>query len=167
MPIAKYEDKQVVRCGGKEATPYLRKNVDLFRNCDWVLDLGCGEGRNSRFLRDEGVETFPLDQCPDYGHKWLADEVLPLADEMVDGVLINYLLMFLTDKELRNVAEEVTRVTKDDSVMMVELEAVKSSNTPTMESVTNLKCKFLNMLQEFGNWKVEKETQSRFIARKF
>jgi len=159
--IAKYNGVKVVRYGGKEATPYLRKNIDLFLQCSCMLDLGCGNGRNSRYLREHGIQPLPFDRCPDYGQEWKASEDIPV-NGFVDGVLLNYILMFLTEAELVKIASEINRLTKSGAILMVELEVVKMSFTDTMEKVKTLKAKFMDLLR----WEIVKEDSRRFIARK-
>jgi len=168
MAIAKYKGRQVVRCGGKKVTPYLKKQFNYFKGCKKVLDLGCGEGRNSRFLQEQGILTHPFDMCPDYGQEWSALEWIPVPDKSMDGVLLNYILMFLNDAELENVAREVCRVTKPGSVIMVELDLVKSSRVKTAEHAAKLKRKFLKLMGTHTSepWDVQHDTKLRFILKK-
>ena len=127
MSIKKHKGKKVVRYSGTTPAPYLRDHIDLFTECDHVLDLGCGSGRNTNHLRSLNVDVSPYDMCPDFGDEWMAHEVLPQKDSSVDGILLNYILMFLTVDEIDNVAQEINRVAKPGCVIMVELEVVKNS----------------------------------------
>ena len=68
-----------VRTSTRVASPYLRAHIDdlmgpvmhVNGSGVWsakdVLDLGCGSGRNSEYLRGLGFYVTPLDMKDDYG----------------------------------------------------------------------------------------------------
>ena len=60
-------DKWCVGCGSTEPTPYLRKNIELFPEEGSALDIGCGNGRNSEYLRNLGYKVDSIDMVDDYG----------------------------------------------------------------------------------------------------
>lgn len=62
-------DRWCVRCGRTTATPYLRKNSKLFPGKGNVLDIGCGNGRNSKYMLDSGYNVDSIDMVADFGIK--------------------------------------------------------------------------------------------------
>jgi ubiquinone/menaquinone biosynthesis C-methylase UbiE len=169
LAIKEHAGKKVVRHGGHSPSPYLRKNTPLLTSgIDWeskkVLDLGCGCGRNSKFLGSIGFhDIISLDFMDDYGQKWDASEDIPLADDSVDIILCNYLLMFLTDEELEKVCKEIKRVARCGCHLIVELAKVKTSLTPDAEKVAELKTKVLKL---FETWHTGHVVTERFILSK-
>lgn len=119
---------KTIRCNSKNPTPYLIKHIDLFTECAGgnVIDLGCGNGRNSKYLRKKGMHVMSLDAKPDYGIYWLAGEI-PTEDHSADYILCNYLLMFLEDHTRNTLYDEIDRISHIGTRCMIELENVKSS----------------------------------------
>lgn len=118
---------KTIRCSSKKPTPYLVKHIDLFTECaaGHVIDLGCGNGRNSKYLRKKGMHVMSLDAKPDYGIYWLAGEI-PTEDHSADYILCNYLLMFLEDHTRNTLYDEITRISHTGTRCMIELEDIKS-----------------------------------------
>ena len=104
---------KAVRCGSSKATPYLRKHIDLFTECmsddGYVIDLGCGNGRNSEYLLYRELRVLSLDAKNDYGTEWFAGTPIPNSGA-ADCILCNYLLMFLDERTRNDVYDEMTRV---------------------------------------------------------
>jgi len=166
--------KSVRMSGATEATPYLRKNWDvLSENVDLktavTVDLACGNGRNTNFMLASGISidnAKAYDMVDDYGEKLLlGEEDIPLEDKSVDIVLANYIFMFLSPHECKNLVREIGRIAKVGCRVMVELETVKQSNTPDVESRDQLETllKGLFMSNRFG---FVKHSHGRFIAEK-
>ena len=121
-------DKWCVRCGKKTATPYLRKNLALLGEGRTVVDVGCGNGRNTAFMRDWGFEVVPLDMCNHFGEDMiLGKDKFPVADDSVDIILCNYVMMFLSPEEREQVMSEMKRVAKTGCKIMLELYPAKDS----------------------------------------
>jgi trimethylamine:corrinoid methyltransferase-like protein len=167
------KDRKVVRMGGaKQATPYLRKYIStlLNRRASSLLgavDLGCGNGRNTRYLMSHGiVDVRSFDMEDDFGEKLLlGHDKIPVEDETVDIILANYIFMFLTDGECLQLMEEMSRVARKGCRVMVELEIVKQSLTSTKESAVGLKTMLQSTMERLG-FSVIHSTMYRFIAEK-
>ncbi|MBT6049331.1 class I SAM-dependent methyltransferase [candidate division WWE3 bacterium] len=122
-------EKWCVRCGKKTPTPYLQKNIGLLKTeGKTVVDVGCGNGRNTIFMRDQGFNVTPLDMCNDFGADMiLGKDKFPLEDNSVDIILSNYVMMFLDEDERDQVIAEMKRVAKFGCKIMLELYAAKDS----------------------------------------
>ena len=116
------------RCDHKKATPYLRQYVKLFPEAPAkVLDIGCGNGRNSRFMMKQGYEVDGIDMAPkDFGIKIVLGED-DLPNKKYDIILANYILMFLSKKELKKVNSEILRCSKIGTTMMIEMYPAKDA----------------------------------------
>jgi ubiquinone/menaquinone biosynthesis C-methylase UbiE len=123
------KEKWCVRCGKKTPTPYLQKNVGLLQTeGKTVVDVGCGNGRNTIFMRDQGFDVTPLDMCNDLGEDMiLGKDAFPLGDKSVDIILSNYVMMFLDEDERDQVIAEMKRVAKPGCKIMLELYPAKDS----------------------------------------
>lgn len=169
MSKQKLNDKHCVRCNREEPTPYLRKYWELM-NPDGsldlnIIDLGCGNGRNSNYLRwSKGCRAvYPVDMVGDYGLKiTLGRERLPFADSSVDIILANYLLMFLNQQERTQVIREIKRITKPGGWVMVELYPAKDSHAPTGRKMLKIQH---DMFKQLG-WTKLRYSKSRFIVKK-
>lgn len=163
-------NKYCVRCGRSEATPYLRKYVDLIKayapggDAASVLDIGCGNGRNSEFMRASGFKTVAsFDMKPDYGVAMsLGSDDFPAEDSSVGVVLANYVLMFLNQEERRQVLREIRRVAKPGCVLMIELYAAKDSECPDAQSLLELRDEIADF---FPDWKRLRFSKERCILR--
>lgn len=159
-------DKYCVRCSRKDPCPYLRKNVGILMKkgeYPYVVDIGCGNGRNSKFMLRQGCIVTPLDMVNDYGVKTiLGKEKLPVQTNNADIILCNYLMMFLNKKERRMVIKEIQRVSKKGCKIMLELYPAKDSETKNEKEMLELQEELFTML----GWKKIKYSKGRFIAEK-
>jgi SAM-dependent methyltransferase len=153
-----------VRCGRSTPCPYLKKNIQLLGDSNKVvMDLGCGNGRNTKYLRLLGFNVIPVDMVDDFGSACnLGLDPLPAKDASVDIILANYMFMFLSQKERKQLIQEIKRISKIDCLIMVELYAAKDSETPTKESSLKLQKDIFNALA----WEKVRYSQERFIARR-
>lgn len=164
-------ERWCVRCSRQEPTPYLRKKFDtLVKGLDasaaTVIDIGCGNLRNTVFMRSKGFHTKPFDMAGDAGGRLvLGKDAFPLNDNSVDLILANYILMFLDYEERAMTIKEVDRVSKVGARIMVELYAAKDSKTPDKESLKALRS---DMICKFGarGWSLVHGVQERFILQK-
>ena len=164
-------DKYCVRCGRRMSTPYLRDNIDVLYSFDvcvgsknkiQVVDVGCGNGRNSELMKQRGFDNIlSLDMVNDYGKKIiLGQDKIPLKNNSADIVLCNYLMMFLNAKERLRLINEIKRIAKPFCKIVVELYPAKDSETITKEEMLNLQREIFNIL----GWSKIKYSQGRFIA---
>jgi predicted SAM-dependent methyltransferase len=129
----------------------------------YVVDIGCGNGRNSKFMLRQGCIVTPLDMVNDYGVKTiLGKEKLPVQTNNADIILCNYLMMFLNKKERRMVIKEIQRVSKKGCKIMLELYPAKDSETKNEKEMLELQEELFTML----GWKKIKYSKGRFIAEK-
>ncbi|WP_433261410.1 class I SAM-dependent DNA methyltransferase [Micromonospora vinacea] len=86
-----------------------------------VLDLGCGPGHLTGYLRELGVDAMGIDLVPEFiAHARAAHpgvefrlgsmERLDMADDSIDGILAWYSLIHLPPPELDDVLREFRRV---------------------------------------------------------
>ena len=129
-------DRWCVRCGRTDPTPYLKKYAHLLLGNDInrILDLGCGNGRNTLHLRQLGAIVVAVDACPnvtDVQVCTLGHDCLPCPMTWATGILANYVLMFLDKDELAQVCREMKSVAAPGCRLMVELYPAKDSHCPT------------------------------------
>ena len=154
-----------VRCGRSDPTPYLRKNVDLLldgRKVCTVVDVGCGNCRNSRFMAKKDCLVCSLDMVDDDNPMILGKDRFPLQDNSIDIVLANYIFMFLDKAEREQVLSEIKRVAGPECVIMVEMYAAKDSHATTKEDCLAMQKDIFDSL----GWEKVRYSQERFIARK-
>jgi len=131
MGISRYENKLVVRSGDNAPSPFLVKArgvlTEVAQFGHRALDLGCGGGRQSEYLKGLGFDVLAFDRKPDYGHQLeLGVGPLPVYSGVSNVIVLSYVLMFLELPELNNVVNEVFRVAARDCVIIVELASVKN-----------------------------------------
>lgn len=150
-------DRWCVRCGRKEATPYLRDNVKLFPAKGRVLDIGCGNGRNTLFMEGLGYKVDPVDMAGDFGIKRVLGQD-PLPRRKYDILLANYVLMFLNVKERTRVMREICNRARKNAVLMVEMYPAKDAYKYDLDNIVDY---FLNK-----GWEIMRKSKERFIIKK-
>ncbi len=170
------EKRKSVRLNSKSPSPYLKDQIKTLLGPEvvkgkkvpgdlTVADLGCGAGRNSIYMMDQGCRVVSFDMKDDYGVECLLGvDKIPLADKSCDIILINYLLMFLSFTEIEQLMGEVNRIAKPGCRLMVEMYAAKTSKMPDDKSI-EVGMSFVESLM--GNWQmIEDKDDCRFIAVK-
>lgn len=164
-------ERWCVRCGRKTPSPYLKKNVKLL-NGKTVLDIGCGNGRNSEFMVSLGYDVTGIDMTADIDCKVrckpiaLGEERIPMDDGSVDIVLANYIFMFLSKNEIEETIKEIHRLTHDGSFLMIELYPAKDSFYSTQKHCDDLlECLYIEFWDQNG-WEVVRKSKNRMILKK-
>ena len=168
-------DRWCVRCGRQEATPYLRKHWKKLEHNPFgssmsfhdhdirVVDIGCGNGRNSEFMKEKGFQVVSLDMGNDYGSNCLIDgSPLPLFENTVDVILVNFLFMFLKRSERKRIIKDLKKSARGNCTVMVELYPAKDSETKTEKEMIKLQ---KELFDDFG-WEKVLYSKGRFIAKK-
>jgi hypothetical protein len=128
--------RKVIRCNNARPTPYLRKQFAAMLQAGYdprnrtAIDIACGNGRNSRFLLEQGIaDVLSLDMRADYDEavEWLANKMIPAATCSASLVLCQYVMMFLTHDEELHLCAEINRVAGVGAVCIIELQEVKSA----------------------------------------
>lgn len=103
---------------------------------DTVLDIGCGYGRFGVHVKDQVSRIIGIDINPDnitYAKKLVGDKfeghvcdlskgVLPIADNSIDKVVMDNVLMFLTGQEQVAIFLELKRIVKPSGVIVFSIE---------------------------------------------
>lgn len=149
--------KWCVRCGKDVPTPYLKKNTKLFPEKGKVLDIGCGNGRNSRYMMGLGYKVDPIDMANDFGVKCVLGKD-PLPNKKYDILLANYILMFLDGDVRFKVMGEMHSRAKKNSILMMEMYPAKDA----------YEYNFNNMVDYFLNkgWIKIRKSKDRCILEK-
>lgn len=164
-------DKWCVRCGRTSPCPYLVKNVNLFNNDftkkKMALDCGCGNGRNTNYLKSLGFKNImSLDMAGDFGTKLvLGKDNIPADSMSARLILCNYIFMFLDDKEGEKLFRQINSIADVGCVLFVELYPAKDSYLKTKEDVLEFQKRLYNDFVYEG-WKKMKYSQEKFILQK-
>jgi SAM-dependent methyltransferase len=146
-----------VRINIDKPTPYLKENVELLKG-SIVFDLGCGNGRNSKYLKSLGYEVFSFDKSPDYGKEIdLSEDNLP-RKPTPNIILCNYVLCFLDNKGRKHLCNEINSISKSGTILMVELYPAK---TGVVYSTEEIKKMFPNSV-----WNTRHMVKNRFILER-
>jgi len=145
-PITHHQGKLVVRTNCDRPTPFLRSlnwHIDmLVHECRCkgqiprAVDIGCGAGRQSRFLAKAGFEVLAFDRLPDFGyHIELENSPIPVFSKVANAVVLSYVLMFLENEARTKVISQAFSIASDQSIVVVELADVKNGNIHHVELV--------------------------------
>ena len=123
-----------VRCGRKTPTPYLKKNTKLLPGQGRVLDIGCGNGRNSVYLKNLGYVVDSVDMAGDFGIQTVLGHD-PLPKGPYDIILANYVLMFLNTQERFKVMKDVNGGANSGALLFIEMYPAKDGYKYNLERI--------------------------------
>ncbi len=125
------------------------------RDCDVLLDAGCGTGVNilrlhSRVRKIMGIDfsSGSLERCQrklqeervNNAHVSVASiAAIPLSDKSVDKILCLSVLQYLDDEEVRRALREFTRVSKSGGVLILHVKNSHSLYWSTLRFAKKLK----------------------------
>ena len=130
-----YPDEELVR--------YIKKFI-LAKDCEKVLDVGCGSGRHTLALLREGLRVNALDQSAsavDLARDMTchyADHVefetgnitaLPYEDESFDAAVCWGVLHYLTPDDIEVALKELARVIRPDGLLVLTLRSTHDSES--------------------------------------
>lgn len=148
-----------IRCHKVRATPYLRYHLpDLpVRYDTLVLDLGCGNLRNTCFAKRLGFKRVKsIDAAGDFGIKAvLGTDPIPAEDDSAGLILCNYLLCFLNERERSHLIKEIKRVSFPGAHIILEMYPAKQGKPYDLDKI----------VRHLG-WTVLHRVKDRFIARR-
>lgn len=110
-------------------SPRLKHLVALLGWGARVLEVGCGNGRNTFYLQYRGVEVVALDvaiepllnlNCRCERVRATADFRLPFLDSTFDGVVDSYAFTFIKERNLY--ARELLRILKPNGMLLLEFD---------------------------------------------
>ena len=157
-------DRWCVRCGKTSPTPFLKKSLKFIedKKLGSVVDIGCGNGRNTLFLRQEGFQNVtPLDMKPDFGIPiTLGKDAFPVKS--ADVILANYVLMFLSLKERKQIYREIKRIASHGCTFIYELYPAKDSYCLTKEDMLALG---EEIIQHTGFTKLRKSIERGILVK--
>lgn len=138
-PIKTHDGKLVVRTNCDEATPFLRSlngHVSAIAqecrrrgNVPKAVDIGCGNGRNSKYLEGIDFSVKSFDQHPDYSGATPLDfsrYPIPLFKRSANVVLLQYVLMFFPTCKRQELITESFDLCGYPGLVVIEMQDVKS-----------------------------------------
>lgn len=161
-------NRKAVRCGTHTPSPYLVGHFGQLmhdvESTDFIVDVGCGNGRNSKYLEEKGFEhIMPLDAVADFGVCIaLGKDKLPVIDSSVKVILANYILMFLNQKERTQLRREFLRIAAPGCRLMVELYPAKEGCFSSGTELEKMKNELMTYLHRKG-WRVLHNINLKFI----
>ena len=151
------QDK-VIRCNKSSPTPYVKEWIPKLElpKSSRIIDLGCGNGRNSEYLKELGYSNIhAYDLRGDYGIELdLIINGIPLRSHWADLILCNYLMCFLNQADRVYLSREISRVAQTNCFLLVEFYKGKQTLPYDMDKVTDL----------FKGWSMFHSSKDRFIT---
>ncbi len=97
-----------------------------------ILDIGCGSGRDLRFLLNSQFDAFAIDPCEKFVNKINSDfkdkvfidslpNIAKVADNEFDGVLCSAVLMHLPKEQLFDASFAIRRVLRENGRLLISI----------------------------------------------
>ncbi len=122
-----------------EPTNFMKENVHLLLKKDArVLDIGCGTGRNTRYIHEKGIEVIGVDKleeaikiaklkAPDIHFEVADAQTLPFPDNSFSGVVCLHVIEHHLPEEIRQIIREIARVVKKGGILLLSTVSVRDS----------------------------------------
>lgn len=121
-----------------------------------VLDVGCGNGRNSHYMKSLGYSVTSIDMVGDFGTSIvLGHDKLPAGK--FDIILANYVLMFLNKKEQTKLLRQIEKCASAGCVFVVEMYPAKDAFPYNFDAMVEKLLK---------NWQKLRKSKERCVLRK-
>jgi hypothetical protein len=130
-----------------------------------AMDLGCGNGRNTRFLKAKGLEATDVDaehQDP-RRRVVLGKDRLPTEDHTVDLMLLNYVTMFLGEQALEHLALEIGRTARKGCLLVTETYPARTSLCKDDRDCETRTTMLRRMLLTRQDWQVLHKAKNRQV----
>ncbi len=151
----------LTRCHTMVPSPYLVSSMKYFPKQGSVLDLGCGNGRNSEYMIKAGYNRVQsIDTAPGYDKRINIDiSSILWSVRPFDIILANYVFMLLKPNEYLRTVNNINKFfSKPGTILLAELYKAKHAKTWG----TKL------MMEKFTkkDWIVIKESKYRFLLKR-
>jgi len=150
-------ERWCVRCNKSDPTPYLKKYDQLLQRSERALDIGCGNGRNTKYMEKLGLKVDSIDMAGDFGKKCILGED-PLPKRKYGVIIANYVLMFLNTRERYKVMKDINERSKVGTIFMAEMYPAKDAHSYDTNKIVGYFIK--------RGWTKVRKAKDRFILRK-
>lgn len=146
-----------IRNNTKSPSPFLKKYFDDFNFAkdSLIVDLGCGNRRNMKYLESKGFKVIGFDRAEDAPNKInLGRDELPI--ENCEVILCNFVMCFLNSNERKHLIKEINRISKIKTILFLEMFPAKNS----------VEYDFDEIIDRFDNWEILKKVKDKIILIK-
>jgi ubiquinone/menaquinone biosynthesis C-methylase UbiE len=119
--------------------------LKLIKNKTKILDLGCAQGRDTKYFLDKGYEVIGVDlseklienaiqKYPKAKFEIMDIRDLKFPENSFDAIWANAILVHIPKKEIHKTLQGIKRIMKNDGIMMVCVKTKKDGkNSETYE----------------------------------
>lgn len=165
--------------GTIEYDNWLDSYLPIIESCSTpIIDLGCGSGNNSLYLREHGKQVIACDYSEEALH--IVNQVLkdvqtrlfdmkgsfPFPDHFVDLVIADLCLHYFSYSDTVNIIKEIQRILTPNGHLLLRVNSVHDFNNGAMQgielekhyfAVENMKKRFFDqedLESFFSNWTI-------------
>ena len=140
-----YKEKGIVQ---KEPSKFVKEAVEFFKqqNLEKILDLGCGTGRHTIYLLENGFKVYGCDASESALN--IAKEIiknvefkkcnmtsLPYKNNYFDGVLCHFVIQHGKIEQIKKAISEIYRVLRKEGILYLSVPSVKHPEYFTGEEI--------------------------------